>query len=253
MILQQEQQENSKAENIAVSTSILSVMLFVACMLSQNHLEKSIDHQQKVLVQEVITKKSETWMDWKQDEKGNYHFDNSDHDIQTVSQSKTVKRTIKLELPGETDKPVVQQVTFTRHGIKDLVTGKTTWGSWDHNGKYQFDSYTPQTIAGYEATSDKVDSLLVTPESKDSEVTISYHKLATKPTVNPQTSQEPAAYTPKVQISQVSQPVVATQPKIEPQQELPHTGNDNETALATGFMGLLLAIGSLSFGKKYRI
>lgn len=178
---------------------------------------------------------------------------NLDHDIQTVSQSKTVKRTIKLELPGETDKPVVQQVTFTRHGIKDLVTGKTTWGSWDHNGKYQFDSYTPQTIAGYEATSDKVDSLLVTPESKDSEVTISYHKLVTQPTVNPQTSQEPAAYTPKVQISQVSQPVVATQPKIEPQQELPHTGNDNETALATGFMGLLLAIGSLSFGKKYRI
>lgn len=178
---------------------------------------------------------------------------NLGHDTQTVTRSKTVKRTIKLELPGETDNSVVQQVTFTRHGIKDLVTGKTTWGSWDHNGKYQFDSYAPQTIAGYEATSDKVDSLLVTPESKDSEVTISYHKLATKLTVNPQTSQEPAAYTPKVQISQVSQPVVATQPKIEPQQELPHTGNDNETALATGFMGLLLAIGSLSFGKKYRI
>lgn len=178
---------------------------------------------------------------------------NLGHDTQTVTQSKTVKRTIKLELPGETDNSVVQQVTFTRHGIKDLVTGKTTWGSWDHNGKYQFDSYAPQTIAGYEATSDKVDSLLVTPESKDSEVTISYHKLATKLTVNPQTSQEPAAYTPKVQISQVSQPVVATQPKSEPQQELPHTGNDNEAALATGFMGLLLAIGSLGFGKKYRI
>ena len=186
--------------------------------------------------------------------KGNHDIViNLDHDTQTVSQSKTVKRTIKLELPGETDKPVVQQVTFTRHGIKDLVTGKTTWGSWDHNGKYQFDSYTPQTIAGYEATSDKVDSLLVTPESKDSEITISYHKLATKLTVNPQTSQEPAAYTPKVQISQVSQPVVATQPKSEPQQELPHTGNHNEAALATGFMGLLLAIGSLGFGKKYRI
>ena len=91
MILQQEQQENSKAENIAVSTSILSVMLFVACMLSQNHLEKSIHHQQKVLVQEVITKKSETWMDWKQDEKGNYHFDNSDHDIPTANKDIVVK------------------------------------------------------------------------------------------------------------------------------------------------------------------
>lgn len=178
---------------------------------------------------------------------------NLGHDTQTVTQSKTVKRTIKLELPGETNKPVVQQVTFTRHGIKDLVTGKTTWGSWDHNGKYQFDSYTPQNIAGYEVTPDKVDSLLVTPESKDSEVTISYHKLVTKPTVKPQTPQKPAAYAPKVRISQVSQPVVATQSMREPQQKLPQTGNNNEAALATGFMGLLLAIGSLGFGKKYRI
>lgn len=156
-------------------------------------------------------------------------------------------------MPDGTGKSVVQQVTFTRHGIKDLVTGKTTWGSWDHNGKYQFDSYTPQKIAGYEVTPDKLDPLLVTPDSKDSELTVSYHKLVTKPTVKPQTPQKPAAYTSKVQISQVSQPVTATQPKSEPQQELPQTGNDNEAALATGFMGLLLAIGSLGFGKKYRI
>lgn len=178
---------------------------------------------------------------------------NLGHDTQIVSQSKTIKRSIHLDLPDGTGKSVVQQVTFTRHGIKDLVTGKTTWGSWDHNGKYQFDSYTPQKIAGYEVTPDKLDPLLVTPDSKDSELTVSYHKLVTKPTVKPQTPQKPAAYTSKVQISQVSQPVTATQPKSEPQQELPQTGNDNEAALATGFMGLLLAIGSLGFGKKYRI
>lgn len=178
---------------------------------------------------------------------------NLGHDTQIVSQSKTIKRSIHLDLPDGTGKSVVQQVTFTRHGIKDLVTGKTTWGSWDHNGKYQFDSYTPQKIAGYEVTPDKLDPLLVTPDSKDSELTVSYHKLVTKPTVKPQTPQKPAAYTSKVQISQVSQPVTATQPKSEPQQELPQTGNDNEAAQATGFMGLLLAIGSLGFGKKYRI
>lgn len=178
---------------------------------------------------------------------------NLGHDTQIVSQSKTIKRSIHLDLPDGTGKSVVQQVTFTRHGIKDLVTGKTTWGSWDHNGKYQFDSYTPQKIAGYEVTPDKLEPLLVTPDSKDSELTVSYHKLVTKPTVKPQTPQKPAAYTSKVQISQVSQPVTATQPKSEPQQELPQTGNDNEAALATGFMGLLLAIGSLGFGKKYRI
>ena len=85
------QQEDSKAVRVSASTSMLSVMLFVACVVSQNHLEEKIHHQQKVLVQEVITKKSETWMDWKQDEKGNYHFDNSDHDIPTANKDIVVK------------------------------------------------------------------------------------------------------------------------------------------------------------------
>ena len=173
---------------------------------------------------------------------------NLDHDTQTISQSKTVKRTIKLELPGETDKPVVQQVTFTRHGIKDLVTGKTTWGSWDHNGKYQFNSYTPQTISGYEADPKNIDSLLVTPDSKDSELTINYHKLVAKPTVKRQAIQKPTEKAINVQQPQASQLVI--QSKSESRQELPQTGNDNETALASGFMGLLLVIGSLGFSKK---
>lgn len=85
------QQEDSKAVRVSASTSMLSVMLFVACVVSQNHLEEKIHHQQKVLVQEVITKKSETWMDWKQDEKGNYHFDNSDHNIPTANKDIVVK------------------------------------------------------------------------------------------------------------------------------------------------------------------
>lgn len=175
---------------------------------------------------------------------------NLGHDTQTVSQSKNVKRTIKLELPNETDKPVVQYVTFTRHGIKDLVTGETTWGSWDHNGKYQFASYEPQTISGYKADPKKVDSLLVTPDFKDSEVTINYHKLAAVPTDKLQVSQGPTEKILNVQQPQLSQPVVATQLQSEPQQKLPQTGNDNETVLASGFMGLLLAIGSLGLGKK---
>lgn len=175
---------------------------------------------------------------------------NLGHDTQTVSQSKTVKRTINLNLPDGTDKPVVQQVTFTRHGIKDLVTGETTWGSWNHNGKYQFNSYTPQTISGYETSPKKVDPLLITPDSKDSEVTISYHKLSEKPTVKLQAPQKPTEAILRVRQPQTSQPGVVTQPKSEPQQELPQTGNDNETALTSGFIGLLLAIGLLGLEKK---
>ena len=177
--------------------------------------------------------------------KGNHDIViNLDHDTQTVSQSKTVKRNIHLDLPNGTDKSVVQQVTFTRHGIKDLVSGKTTWGGWDHNGKYQFNSYTPQTISGYEADPKNIDSLLVTPDSKDSELTINYHKLVAKPTVKRQAIQKPAEKAINVQQPQASQPVVVIQSKSESQQELPQTGNRKSDDLF--ILGLMTSLSSIS-------
>lgn len=177
--------------------------------------------------------------------KGNHDIViNLDHDTQTVSQSKTVKRNIHLDLPNGTDKSVVQQVTFTRHGIKDLVSGKTTWGGWDHNGKYQFNSYTPQTISGYEADPKNIDSLLVTPDSKDSELTINYHKLVAKPTVKRQAIQKPAEKAINVQQPQASQPVDVIQSKSESQQELPQTGNRKSDDLF--ILGLMTSLSSIS-------
>ena len=90
--------------------------------------------------------------------------------------------------------------------------------------------------------------MLVTPDSKDSELTINYHKLVAKPTVKRQAIQKPTEKAINVQQPQASQLVI--QSKSESRQELPQTGNDNETALASGFMGLLLVIGSLGFSKK---
>lgn len=177
--------------------------------------------------------------------KGNHDIViNLDHDTQTVSQSKTVKRNIHLDLPNGTDKSVVQQVTFTRHGIKDLVSGKTTWGGWDHNGKYQFNSYTPQTISGYEADPKNIDSLLVTPDSKDSELTINYHKLVAKPIVKRQAIQKPTEKAINVQQPQASQPVVVIQSKSESQQELPQTGNRKSDDLF--ILGLMTSLSSIS-------
>lgn len=92
--------------------------------------------------------------------------------------------------------------------------------------------------------------MLVTPDSKDSELTINYHKLVAKPTVKRQAIQKPTEKAINIQQSQASQPVFVIQSKSESRQELPQTGNDNETALASGFMGLLLVIGSLGFSKK---
>lgn len=171
----------------------------------------------------------------------NYTFkakDNQDivinlgHDTQTVSQSKTVKRTINLELPGVPKKTIVQQVTFTRHGIKDLVTGKISWGSWDHDGKCRFDSYTPETVFGYEATLNRVDTSIVTPDSTNSEIMINYHRLVAKLVKEPEVTQISALKTTKIEseISQQSHPLFAK----ESNNALPQTGNNYNNKLLAG-------------------
>lgn len=114
VIFEKEEHEYSKASRVSTSISMLSVMLFVVCVLSQNHLEKKIHHQQKVLTQEVIARKSETWMDWKQDEKGNYHFDNSEHNIPTANKDIVVKsRNVKEYdlLPTAGSVPIAEVTT----------------------------------------------------------------------------------------------------------------------------------------------
>ena len=84
-------EEDTKADRIIAFISMLSIMFFAFGLLAQKHLKKTIHYQQMVLAKKVITNKSETWMDWKQDEKGNYHFDNSDHNIPTANKDIVVK------------------------------------------------------------------------------------------------------------------------------------------------------------------
>lgn len=84
-------EEDTKVDRIIAFISMLSVMFFAFGLLAQKHLKKTIHYQQMVLAKKVITNKSETWMDWKQDEKGNYHFDNSGHNIPTANKDIVVK------------------------------------------------------------------------------------------------------------------------------------------------------------------
>ena len=87
--------------------------------------------------------------------------------------TKTVTRKVTITTPD--NKPTVtnQTVTFTRNATVDEVTGNVTYGSWSENGKHEFATVDVPTVPGYTANGN-VPSLTVTPNSKDTTVTINY-------------------------------------------------------------------------------
>ena len=87
--------------------------------------------------------------------------------------SQKVSRTILItQLDGSVNK-IIQEHTFTRTGEKDMVTGNINYGPWSENGKYTFNDISVKAIAGY-AISGSAPEVVVTPETKDSTVKISY-------------------------------------------------------------------------------
>ena len=99
------------------------------------------------------------------------------HQISTVtdnpSLTKTIRRTILItNIDGKVDR-TVQKHTFTRTGKKDMVTGNISYGPWSENGKYTFAGIPVKEIAGY-AINGSAPEVVVTPETKDSTINISY-------------------------------------------------------------------------------
>ena len=97
------------------------------------------------------------------------------HQVQAVTDNKTVTRQIVIVMPNGQKQTGQQSVTFGRAGVKDLVTGQTTWKSWDP-ASYQFDSIQVPVIAGFEA-SGTIDAMTVTPDNANSTIMISYYRI----------------------------------------------------------------------------
>lgn len=120
------------------------------------------------------------------DQKMSYTFKASDNDpliinlthhiskvVNDPSLTKTVRRTILItNINGKVDK-TVQEHTFTRTGKKDMVTEIIKYGPWSENGKYTFAAIPVKAIEGY-AINGSVPEVVVTPETKDSTINISY-------------------------------------------------------------------------------
>ena len=95
------------------------------------------------------------------------------HKIAEVSDSRTVTRTIVEELPSGT-KTATQTATISRTGIKDLVTGETSWNGWTTS---QWNKFTPEVPTGYTPSQRVVAQMPVNGGTQDTTVTITYTKI----------------------------------------------------------------------------
>ena len=93
------------------------------------------------------------------------------HKTSSVSDSRTVTRTINVTSPDGSVKTTKQTATLTRTGVKDAVTGQVTWDDWSTGSWNEFDV---PTVAGYTPTQTKVAGEQVTSDTQDSVVNVSY-------------------------------------------------------------------------------
>ena len=86
---------------------------------------------------------------------------------------KTVTRTVEITDPQGKESDTKQQVTFTRTGTYDEVTGKRQYNPWSENGQHVFDSVPVPDIPGY-TPSAQVPQVTVTPQSPDEDLRVHY-------------------------------------------------------------------------------
>lgn len=96
------------------------------------------------------------------------------HNVKAVRENKTVTRHIVMIDPFSRRQTGDQSVTFDRAGVQDLVTGNTTWKSWNPES-HQFKAVNMPDFAGYKPNIN-VNAITVTPDSKDITVTVTYIK-----------------------------------------------------------------------------
>ncbi|MDC2846025.1 MucBP domain-containing protein [Limosilactobacillus mucosae] len=96
-----------------------------------------------------------------------------EHDlVNQPAETRTVSRTIVLNLPNGKTQTKVQSAKFTRTVTRDLVTNQFIYGEWQRQG--QFDQFDVPTIAGYLANLNQVPMIVPTADSADSAIEIEY-------------------------------------------------------------------------------
>lgn len=213
---------------------------------------------------------------------------NLTHQTETVTDAKTVTRTINVTNPDGSVKTTTQKADLTRNGIKDMVTGDIAWDNWSTGNWDEFDV---STIDGYTPSQAKVDAATVTGDTLDATVNVTYTanpipwtplEPSTKPSTDvpsdvpndtpaktpseaPSDAPTPATPTATGNDHAAAVPVTnnhvqptATAASVQPTdnqqsqtdaRQLPQTGNERQSGL---FAGLIAGIGAITLGFRSR-
>lgn len=96
------------------------------------------------------------------------------HQTKAVTENKPVFRHVTIVSPNGQTNSFDQKVVFDRTGVLDLVSGKIIWKAWNSSSK-TFDAISIPDFPGY-TKHGRIDKVLVTPDSKDSTVVVTYTK-----------------------------------------------------------------------------
>ena len=209
---------------------------------------------------------------------------NLTHQTETVTDAKTVTRTINVTNPDGSVKTTTQKADLTRNGIKDMVTGDIAWDNWSTGN---WDAFDVPTIDGYTPSQTKVDATTVTGDTQDTVVNITYTAnpipwTPLEPSTKPSTdvpsdvpndtpaktpseapSDAPTPTTPTATGNDHAAAVPVTNNHVQPTataasvqpadnqqsqtdaRQLPQTGNQHQPGL---FAGLIAGIGAIALG-----
>lgn len=93
------------------------------------------------------------------------------HQTSQSEESKTITRTIRIHKPDQTTEVVEQPVTLTRTITTDQVTGNQSFSAWS---TADWEQYQLPTVNGYRPSQAVIDSAVVTGDSSDQTIDITY-------------------------------------------------------------------------------
>ncbi|MGN1284962.1 MAG: LPXTG cell wall anchor domain-containing protein, partial [Candidatus Limosilactobacillus intestinavium] len=146
------------------------------------------------------------------------------------------------------------EVTFTRKGTTDLVTGKTDWQPWDQ-GSQTFVAVPSPSITGYTADQSQIDAQNVTVGDQDIVKTVTYtaDPEIPNPSIpnvpNDEDSLKGKGFENDSSLKGKSNNEVANN-----KQQLPQTGNESNRELGVvglGLTSIISLIGLSGFKKKH--
>ncbi|MRH09584.1 YSIRK-type signal peptide-containing protein [Lactobacillus reuteri] len=154
------------------------------------------------------------------------------HGTEKVTKQRIINEDIRYEfVEGGIAAPSYQAapIVFTRHGLADQVTGKTSWESWEPVS----DHFTPVVsplVAGYTPSNQQIDEQYVTVESQDLHFIVLYSKNPVKPHPTPDEPDEPVTpVNPEKPASSSSAGSTPAQPDEPSQSDTPSSSGSAST------------------------